>query len=97
MKTAIVNFSDVVDTEKNPTLCLSALRYTGGCYRCLGFKNVLKRAGGNLDEALKKVGCKPIITEEAVAELKELRRLKEERGLLQAKIDAIDKKLNEGM
>lgn len=97
MKTAIVNFSDVGDTEKNPTLCLSALRYTGSCYRCLGFKSVLKRTGGNLEEAVKKVKCNPIITEEAVAAHKELRRLQGERGLLQAKIAAIEKKINEGI
>lgn len=95
MKTAIVNSKDVFNEQNNPTLCLSALRYTGGCYRCL--KHVLRRHGGSLDEAVKKVSCKPIITEEAVAAHKELRRLQGERGLLQAKIDAIDKKLNEGI
>lgn len=99
MKTAIVKFSDVADAVKNPTLCLSARRYTGGCYECLvsGYlKYDLKRAG-NLDAILKKVKCNPIITEAAIAAHKEKERLLRERELLQAKIEAIDKKIEEGI
>lgn len=38
LETAIVNFKDVAYKNKNPTLCISAARYTGNCVNCRQFK-----------------------------------------------------------
>lgn len=91
MKVAIVNSKDLFDEKKNPTLCLSPLRYTNGCLECL--KHVLQRENYNLEAVLKKVKCKPIITEDMLILHKKKERLKEERKILQVKMDEIDIKL----
>lgn len=40
MKCAIVSSKDVFDQKKNPTMCISAKRYTSNCVNC----NVFQRA-----------------------------------------------------
>lgn len=91
MKMAVINSKDIFDPKKNPTLCMSALRYTGGCLECL--KHVLQRENYDLEAVLKKVPCKPIITDNMLKLHKEKEQLREERRILQAKIDALDSKL----
>ena len=91
MKVAIVKAKDMFDPEANPTLCISPLRYTGGCLECL--KYPLMRENYDLDKVLKKVLCNPIITENMLKLHKEKEDLKKEWRALKAKIDRIDSKL----
>ena len=91
MKVAIVDSKDLFDEEKNPTLCISPLRYTDGCLECL--KHVLQRENYNLEAVLKKVKCNPIITDNMLKLHKEKELLRDERRSLQIKIDEIDSKL----
>ena len=91
MKVAIVRSKDLFDEEKNPTLCISTLRYTGGCLECL--KHILQRENYNLEIVLKKVKCNPIITDDMLKWHKEKELLRAERRILQVKIDELDSKL----
>ena len=91
MKVVIVNSKDLFDKKKNPTLCLSPLRYTNGCLECL--KHVLQRENYNLEAVLKKVKCNPIITDDMLKWHREKELLREERRILQAKINELDSKL----
>ena len=49
MKVAIVDIRDILDEKKNPTLCLSPLRYTGDCIRCESFKRALRNNNYDID------------------------------------------------
>ena len=62
MRVAVVNVKDILDPEKNPTLCLSPLRYTGECHKCQKFKFALTNNYGNdIEKAIKSMKCKPQI------------------------------------
>lgn len=91
MKIAYVNSGDILDKEKNPTLCMSALRYTGGCLECL--KRTLQMENYDLEKVLSKVLCNPIISEDMLRLYKEKERMQKEKRILQARIDEVDIKL----
>lgn len=93
MKTAIVNSKDVFDKEKNPTLCLSALRYTGGCHKCPLLKRLITRKGMDLEEAVKTIACDPIITRDIYQLHEERKALVAEKRRLQSEINGIDGRL----
>ena len=83
MKVAIVNVDDVLDPEKNPTLCLSPLRFTGQCRKCRKFQLALANNYNNdIERAIKSMKCKPQIDpifielhKKKLALLKQLREL----------------------
>ena len=94
MKVAIVDVKDVLDPEKNPTLCLSPLRFTGQCHKCGKFQLALANNYNNdIERAIKSMKCKPQIDpifielhKEKLALLKQLRKIKK-------KIKEVDKKM----
>ena len=57
MKSKIVNLKEVA--ENNPTLCLSAQRYLGECYKCPIFQRAFKNNNYNIHDTLKQLKCKP--------------------------------------
>lgn len=101
-KTAIVNVKEILDEEKNPTLCLSALRYTGGCASCPVFKQaqyyhktywdtktqqtITVKKKRTIDETIQNMPCNPLISKEKM----ELLYKKEE---LNKQIADIDKQI----
>ena len=93
MKTAIANVKDIANPEENPTLCLSAKRYVGGCYHCAIFRSVYMRTKQNLKETLKKLACKPNITKETITSLVKLKSLYEKKKELDMQIAKIDEQL----
>ena len=117
METAIVNFRDVADKKKNPTVCLSAARYTGNCVNCKQFKLAqykieriprtdqerleerpwdkykFKKTRLKIDEALKRINCKPFVSEEELNLLHKRDRLYDEKEKLQMEIKKIDELL----
>jgi len=86
MKTAIVSSSELFDPEKNPTLCLSAARYTGGCYNCHILRRMMQHYG--LEEALNRIKCKPLISSAVI-------NLHNEKAKLQARIAEIRSEIGE--
>ncbi|MCK5601559.1 hypothetical protein KAR91_06820 [Candidatus Pacearchaeota archaeon] len=70
VKSAVVNINEIADPEKNPTLCMSAFRYTGGCLGCRVFKDAIKNKSPTK--------CRPIISEDALREYKDAERIKAE-------------------
>ena len=93
MKTAIVNISEITDKEKNPTLCLSAKRYTGHCASCQIFRYKLKKLK-SLDETIKSMKCKPIIDKEQLLLLKKQEILKKQLNETNKKIKDIDNEID---
>jgi len=62
MRVVVVNVDDVLDSEKNPTLCLSPLRFTGQCHKCGKFQLALTNNYGNdIEKAINSMKCKPQI------------------------------------
>ena len=59
MKSKIVNLKEVA--ENNPTLCLSAQRYLGKCYKCPIFQRAFKNNKCNIYKTLKQLKCHPIL------------------------------------
>ena len=88
---AIRNLKD--EMKGNPTLCLSAKRATRQCQNCDTFKGALRKHHGNLDETLKHMQCRPLLTEEAVAFLKELERVREKLAKIEEEEDNINSRL----
>lgn len=104
VKTAIVKFSDIVPSEKNPIGCMSALRFTDGCMACNHFQQArypYKVIDGkgihirvNVEDVVKSLACKPIVTDEQIKDMELQDKLySEEQGLIK-KIQDIDKKYN---
>lgn len=92
MKTAIVRSKDLFDKNKNPTLCLSALRGTGECHLC---EKIIKELPSTpLKELIKKLKCKPHFDIENASMLTEYDQLLQERVVLNEKIDIIRKELS---
>ena len=91
MKVAIVDSKDLFDEKKNPILCLSPLRYTGGCLECL--KHIIQRENYDLKNVLRKVLCNPIISEDMLRLYKGKEQMQKEKKILQARINEIDIKL----
>lgn len=86
MKHTIVSFKELSDPELNPTLCLSAARYTGGCYNCPILQRQMQKH--KLEEALKRIACKPIVSQEVID-------LHNEKEKLQARIAEIRSEIHE--
>jgi len=82
MKSAIVNISEITDKEKNPTLCISPLRYTDNCYKCRIYKQEIRR------KPLDKIKCKPIVSNE-------VKRLPEQKRELLDKLAEVNKELGD--
>jgi len=96
MKVAVVNSKDVLDPEKNPTLCLSPLRFMGQCHKCGKFQLALTNNYGNdIEKAINSMKCKPQI-DPIFIELhkKKLTLLKQLREI-NKKIKEIEKKMEE--
>lgn len=101
-KTAIVNSKDLFDPEKNPTLCLSAKRYTCSCAGCNAFqmaRTKIKKINGknirvrvDIDTALKSLKCKPNIPKEVLKDLRLQDELIDEKLCICQKIKDIDDK-----
>jgi len=92
MKTTVINSKELFDKNKNPTLCLSALRATGQCHLC--DKIVKGMPSTPLKELIKKLKCKPNIGIEEAAILDEYDQLLQERVILNEKVDLIQKQLS---
>ncbi len=72
MKAKVVSSSDLFDKEKNPTLCLSAIRMFNNCHKCRIFRTAwFKRREGKLK-------CKPQTKPEKIELLKKIRQLRKE-------------------
>lgn len=82
----IVNSKGITDKEKNPTLCLSPLRYVGKCYECEVYKGYEKR--GRID----KIKCKPLLNE---GQLKKLEKIKQIKKVKQMWIKDLENKERE--
>jgi len=78
MKAKIVSIKEI--EKDNPTLCLSALRFTGGCHKCRIFKQQIKYLTYKMsvEKAIKNMKCKPIITEEYIKAFKKEKKLLKE-------------------
>lgn len=69
MRTGIVNLSDV---ESSGTLCMSPLRYVGGCHKCPVFQRKLRELHkkysehGRIIEEARRMPCGPRFDEEWV-------------------------------
>ena len=88
MKVAVVDIKDILDTKKNPTLCLSPLRYTGNCIRCDKFKRALQNNKYNIRLTVKTMECKPQISEDTI-------RLFERKEEILKELRKINKKIEE--
>ena len=92
MKIAVVNSKELFDKNKNPTLCLSALRGTGECHLCEKISKQITHTP--LKEVIKTLKCKPVFDIENAAMLKEYDQMLQERVVLNEKIDLIKKQLS---
>jgi hypothetical protein len=92
MKTAVVSSKDLFDRKKNPTLCLSALRGTGQCHRCDKISKVITHTP--LNELLLLLKCKPHISPENMAFMKEYDEHLQKRTVLENEIDLLRKRLS---
>jgi hypothetical protein len=91
MKVVIVNSKDLFNKTENPTACLSALRACNECHQC----NILtkKMIDYPLDEALKKLKCKPRISDKNMKILKEYDAILTKKEDLLNEIEIIQKRL----
>jgi len=78
MKVAIIDVKDILDEKRNPTLCLSPLRYTGDCIRCESFKIALRNKNCDIDLTIKTMKCKPQVSKKAIKLFKKKKELLEE-------------------
>ena len=87
MKSAVVSIGEI--QKGNPRLCLSALRYTGNCFKCPEYRKPIIRQG-------KKTGefryCESRIETETSQQFKELTEKKKQ---LNREIEAVDKAISE--
>ena len=82
MKYAVVSSKEIMDKEKNPTLCLSPKRYLEECLSCDVLKDkiraVQRRDGGSIQDAIKtalaEIKCKPIISADKLEKYVALRQ-----------------------
>jgi hypothetical protein len=80
LKVAIVSYKDL--SNDNPTGCLSALRFTNGCWKCQTFIHAQK-----FNHGLK---CHPIITEEQQKLLDKAKELSNQIQKLQDELKALE-------
>lgn len=77
IKIAVASMEEISDPEKNPTGCLSALRYTGACTKCAVFERALKLK--------QSPNCRPIIHEDALRHIRASERAQAEKAVRRAK------------
>lgn len=94
IKSVTVNINEITDNNKNPTLCLSAKRYTGHCASCTQFKNKFRKYK-TIEETLKHLECKPIITDELKKLIDRKTELKEKLEKIKQQINNIDAEIEE--
>lgn len=108
-KTAIVKFSEISDPVKNPTLCLSALRYTGGCGKCPVFKKaqyyyktywdtktqktISVKKKRTIDETIQNIACNPLISKEKMELLYKREELHKQIADIDKQIEEINEKM----
>jgi hypothetical protein len=76
VKSRVVSISEITAPD-NKRLCLSALRYTGSCYKCPKFEDCESR----------------IITPESEEVVKKIKELQEEKKGLKARLKKVDELL----
>ena len=62
MKVNIVSARDMAKGAKNPTFCISALRYTYNCHKCRMFQYIYEHKSKNIIKILKILKCKPFLS-----------------------------------
>ena len=101
METAIVSFKEITEKKKNPSGCISALRYTNSCVKCAHFQQAYTRYKrddhGKLrtirlttEEVIDRLNCKPIVTPIQKQILKKRDTLWEKKQELRKMIEYID-------
>jgi len=97
MKSAIVDVKEITDKEKNPTLCISALRYVVKCVTCEVLKHaqydIIKKRKRTIKETLQYLKCKPIISKEQMDIWIMKEKLINDKAELDKKIADMDKQL----
>jgi len=91
MKVAIVNIKDILDEKKNPTLCLSPLRYTNDCIRCPRFQRALQKNQYDILLTINTLKCKPQVSEETIKLFERKKELLEELRKINKEIEEISK------
>ena len=86
MKIKIVNISEVMDTQKNPTLCLSPHRYFMDCHKCTNFQNALRKHKYDIETTIKLIPCKPQLRKSFIELCKQKQKLLEELRKIEEKI-----------
>lgn len=98
MKVAVVDAKELTDKEKNPTLCMSPLRYVGKCVTCRVFKDaqydIIKKRKRTVKETLLYLKCKPIISNEQMDILLMKEKLINDKAELDKKIADMDGQLD---
>jgi len=93
MKAAIVSSGEIFDPDKNPTRCLSAARYTGGCYNCHILRRMMQRYG--LEEALNRIVCKPIVSPAVIELHNEKENLQARIAEIRSEIGGLDEEIEQ--
>ena len=91
MRAAVVMSSEI--TENNPTLCLSALRYTDGCVRCEIMRRALAVTGQDLKKAEERLRCVPLISTSTREFWKRYHKKQEVRRKIEAELRAMEAEL----
>lgn len=98
MKVAVVDVKEITDKDKNPTLCISPLRYVGKCVTCRVFKDaqydIIKERKRTVKETLQYLKCKPNISKEQMDILAMKEKLINDKAELDKKIADMDKELD---
>lgn len=95
MKVAIVNAKELFDPQKNPTLCMSALRGLKMCHQCPKFKRHLQiLRGGSVNVGKPHtLTCGPQLTNEALDLLEEKEQLLEKLAIIRAELEYVNDEL----
>lgn len=90
MKHTTVSIKEITDEKKNPTFCMSALRYTHNCHKCPIFKNALDKHK-DVKVTIEKIRCKPFIDKDIIPLLIERRKLVDRINKINNEVKKIDK------
>ena len=88
VKSIIVDVKEILNKDKNPTICLSPLRYLGKCIECERFKQELRKNNFDIELVIKKMKCKPIVSKEQINAFKE-------KKMLLDKLRKVEKRIKE--